>query len=557
MLPIQPEIEPQVPEYDCPLHCNIQFESQILWSRHMAIHHSDVRYGCYLCHRQFTHLTILFQHLKDKHEEFEPKMASISLARSKQPHQIIGFLVPPIIPKKKVEEKIVKSFDSEQQKFVRLEHKAPNLEHPKLEQKKLEFCKQKSPKIDVVMVGEKSPKVETIDKNVIMVGEKSPKLEQKSPKLEQNVIMLGQKCSRLEQKSPEQNCSIIEEKIPKRKMPELRQISPMPEEDVEKIEPIEEVNIEEVNIEDSNFDLEIQKLEQKIESIEEVNVEDSEEESEEETLQEIEVKMPENSDTSEIIEVQSESEDEGQVIVYETVADMNEVISGDPLEVIDQEIIVDDDQSLQISNIRSLNEEESISDDLILVCDDCLEVFTSRKDLNTHILDQHTKKVGKFDHIQNPFRNIDKVRIGCNICQGIIYATEVSSHFTSYHSDFCVFKNWICCEKCPKKTFFHNEETFEDHEHKFHGGILGKVIKTLPKSTSVSENHEVVILKSKRRSPSFEIPSTKRVKAYNKHTHTVAPNRPQLRITMQPKSTSGKGMVKLTFPMNQNPFDKK
>ena len=33
-----------------------------------------------------------------------------------------------------------------------------------------------------------------------------------------------------------------------------------------------------------------------------------------------------------------------------------------------------------------------------------------------------------------------------------IYAIEVCSHFRSFHSDFCVLKNWICCEKCKQEA---------------------------------------------------------------------------------------------------------
>ena len=39
----------------------------------------------------------------------------------------------------------------------------------------------------------------------------------------------------------------------------------------------------------------------------------------------------------------------------------------------------------------------------------------------------------KFDHIKNPVKTIDNVRVCCNLCNGVIYRDEIPRHFTKFH----------------------------------------------------------------------------------------------------------------------------
>ena len=108
----------------------------------------------------------------------------------------------------------------------------------------------------------------------------------------------------------------------------------------------------------------------------------------------------------------------------------------------DDDIIFDgESKAMQISQVRTLNEDSSIAapndgstnapgpqSDLILACDECYEIFTNKFALHQHMIKVHPKIVSKdpsrYDHILVPTRKIDNVRVVCNICSGVIYDEE-------------------------------------------------------------------------------------------------------------------------------------
>jgi hypothetical protein len=176
----------------------------------------------------------------------------------------------------------------------------------------------------------------------------------------------------------------------------------------------------------------------------------------------------------------------------------------EPLQVVyvNEDIIENDGQDIQIGNIRSLNSvlNTSAQDDdpnLILVCDECLDVFPSRTALNEHMEEKHALETRivitdecteRYDYVKMGchVKSIDKMRVRCVICNGVIYTDETPMHFTKNHPDFCIEKKWPSCDKCYRPClFFPSNWKLERHIEEVHGGALGSSLNTVPKSTSI------------------------------------------------------------------------
>merc|ERR1712173_494238 len=93
----------------------------------------------------------------------------------------------------------------------------------------------------------------------------------------------------------------------------------------------------------------------------------------------------------------------------------------------------------------------------------------------------------KYDHIKNPVKNIDNVRVGCNLCNGVIYRDEIPRHFTKFHKEFCVVRNWPSCDKCM--LYFQKKENLVVHNAAIHTtrltSSIANSVANLPKGTSV------------------------------------------------------------------------
>ena len=281
-------------------------------------------------------------------------------------------------------------------------------------------------------------------------------------------------------------------------------------------------------------------------------------------------------------------------IVYETVADFEDIDgtqTEDIIAVADtnggnyEDIVISDDNA----------GDQQSRGDLILVCDDCLEVFTSRADLNAHMEEKHLTNpkitvekeppplLEKYHNITKPCRYIDKIRFSCVICYGVIYGDEVSLHFSRNHKDFCIIKKWPFCEKCGH--FFQNQDEIDQHDEKVHqyAEILARNSESVIFPSSSGIQREIIDLEAPPPTKKLRlinngimvtsqnfIPSAKRnlklvgianqiANGGHKIMPKFTPSRPIMVQKLPPKqppkppaNTKGSGgMVKLTFPFSR------